>query len=149
VAIAHKRIVPIPENRKDLKVYVKAELFHSSSDKDYSTPKVDCVISDDHVADATFADGTDSNKFDFTFETEELVFVRLLVGRPVDILKDEKFAVFCARVDRLNTGWRLVRLMDMKGKDSGATLLVRFQTGVQSAPNASSFLGRITSMFRS
>ena len=40
--------------------------------------------------------------------------------------KDDKLAVFCARVDHIQQGWRLVKLLDRKGKDSGATLLVRF-----------------------
>jgi phosphatidylinositol phospholipase C delta len=67
----------------------------------------------------------------FTFDTEELVFLRLLVVRDVSILKDEKLAVFCACVDRLYEGWRIVHLMDMKGKDCGASLLVRFEQQYQ------------------
>lgn len=40
--------------------------------------------------------------------------------------KDDKLAFFCARLEHLQQGWRLVRLLDMKGKNSGATMLVRF-----------------------
>ena len=39
--------------------------------------------------------------------------------------RDEELAVFCARVSHIQQGWRLVRLLDMKGRDSGAILLIR------------------------
>jgi phosphatidylinositol phospholipase C delta len=135
--------VPLPAGRKDLQVYVKAEIFHSTSDMDKSTAKAACTVTDDGVADAMIND-----KVSFTFATEELVFVRLLVCRPVELLKDEKLATFTGRVDRLKSGWRVVRLMDMKGKDSGATLLVRFDTGVESGPTVTtSLLNRFKSLF--
>lgn len=44
--------------------------------------------------------------------------------------KDDHLAVFCARLDHLQQGWRLVRLLDNIGKNTGATLLVRFQIAV-------------------
>jgi phosphatidylinositol phospholipase C delta len=44
------------------------------------------------------------------------------------LLEDEDLAVFCARVDHLEQGWRLVRLLDMKGKYVGASVLVRFKS---------------------
>jgi phosphatidylinositol phospholipase C, delta len=43
-------------------------------------------------------------------------------------IKDDKMVVFCARLDHLREGWQLVRMLDMKGKDSGATMLVKFTT---------------------
>jgi phosphatidylinositol phospholipase C delta len=37
--------------------------------------------------------------------------------------------VFCARLNHIvKDKWALVRMMDMKGKNSGATVLVRFST---------------------
>jgi phosphatidylinositol phospholipase C delta len=135
--------VPLPAGRKDLQVYVKAEIFHSTNDMDKSTAKAACTVTDDGVADAMIND-----KVSFTFATEELVFVRLLVCRPVELLKDETLATFTGQVDRLKSGWRVVRLMDMKGKDSGATLLVRFDTGVKSGPTiTTSLLNRFKSLF--
>jgi phosphatidylinositol phospholipase C, delta len=40
---------------------------------------------------------------------------------------DDKLALFCAKVDHLQPGWRLIRLTDMKGKFTGTTLLARFE----------------------
>lgn len=43
--------------------------------------------------------------------------------------KDEHIVVFCARLNHIvKDQWALVRMMDMKGKNSGATVLVRFST---------------------
>jgi phosphatidylinositol phospholipase C delta len=37
--------------------------------------------------------------------------------------------VFCARLNHIvKDQWALVRMLDMKGKNSGATVLVRFST---------------------
>jgi phosphatidylinositol phospholipase C delta len=44
-----------------------------------------------------------------------------------DEWKDDRIVVFCARLSHLQQGWNLIRMMDMRGKDSGATLLVQFQ----------------------
>lgn len=40
--------------------------------------------------------------------------------------KDDKMAVFCGRVSYIQNGWRLVHLLDMNGRDTHATVLVRF-----------------------
>jgi phosphatidylinositol phospholipase C delta len=40
--------------------------------------------------------------------------------------KDDKMAVFCTRLSYIQQGLRLVHLLDMKGRDTHATLLVRF-----------------------
>ena len=39
---------------------------------------------------------------------------------------DDKLAIFCARVAYLQQGWRLIRMLNSQGKDSGAVLLARF-----------------------
>jgi len=50
---------------------------------------------------------------------------RLLV-KESEFAEDEHLAVFCARLDHLQQGWRLVRFLDMKGKNTGSTALLRF-----------------------
>lgn len=52
-------------------------------------------------------------------------YTRLMVFED-EFGKDDKMVVFCARVAHLQEGWRLVRMLDMKGKNTGTTLLVRF-----------------------
>ena len=38
--------------------------------------------------------------------------------------RDDELVVFCARLSHIQPAWRLVRLLNMKGNDSGATLLI-------------------------
>lgn len=45
-------------------------------------------------------------------------------------LRHEHLGVFCARLDHLQQGWRFIRLLDPKGKNTGSTLLVRFGISV-------------------
>jgi phosphatidylinositol phospholipase C delta len=41
--------------------------------------------------------------------------------------KDDHIVVFCGRLEHIVKGqWVLVRMMDTKGKNSGATVLARF-----------------------
>ena len=51
---------------------------------------------------------------------------RLKVVRRHAVRHDEDVATFCARLDRLTSGWCLVRLLDMQSKYVGATLLCEF-----------------------
>ena len=51
-----------------------------------------------------------------------------MVIRHHEILEHEDLAVFCARIDHLQSDWRLVRLLDMKGKHIGATVLARLRS---------------------
>jgi phosphatidylinositol phospholipase C delta len=50
---------------------------------------------------------------------------RILV-KESEFAEDEHLAVFCARLDHLQQEWRLVRFLDMRGKNTGSTALLRF-----------------------
>jgi len=63
-------------------------------------------------------------KFQFNYDSDQLAFLRILLQKD-EYGRDEELAVFCARVSRIQQGWRLVRLLNTRGNDSGATLLVR------------------------
>ena len=51
---------------------------------------------------------------------------RIFIAKDVELREDTQLAVFCDRLDYLQEGWHFVRLLDMKGKETSATLLVRF-----------------------
>ncbi|KAK7753568.1 hypothetical protein SLS62_004426 [Diatrype stigma] len=53
-----------------------------------------------------------------------LAFVRFLV-KDDEIGRDDLAAWACVRLDRLRSGWRLVHLLDKRGRVSGGALLVR------------------------
>ncbi|KDQ58129.1 hypothetical protein JAAARDRAFT_34942 [Jaapia argillacea MUCL 33604] len=69
------------------------------------------------------------SKFEWVYDADEIAFLRMFVVQS-EFTRDARLAVFCARVDYLQQGWRLVRLLDLKGKENGASLLVRFGFGV-------------------
>jgi len=61
---------------------------------------------------------------------QDLICCRLTVLENEEFKSDDKLAFFCARVDHLQQGWKLVRMMDSQGQDSGAVLLTRFSINV-------------------
>ncbi|KAJ7751007.1 PLC-like phosphodiesterase [Mycena maculata] len=108
------------ESGKAFKAYVHAELFHAQQDQTWDSGKIEA-----HGLPGDGADVMWNERFEWTYEADELAFLRLTVRRS-ELLGHEELAVFCARLDHLQEGLRFVRMLDMKGKNSGATLLVDF-----------------------
>lgn len=52
---------------------------------------------------------------------------RFNVWEDIAYSPDVKHLVFVAKTEQIEPGWRLVRMLTPKGKDSGATLLVKFE----------------------
>ncbi|KAJ6554266.1 PLC-like phosphodiesterase [Mycena capillaripes] len=117
--------LPPPNGRADktYSAYVRAELLHSEQDRTWSTK----VVKTRDVPGAG-ADVLWNERFEWEFAADDLAFLRLTVMES-EFGRDDKMVVFCARVEHLQQGWRLVRMFDMNGKNSGATLLVRFTVG--------------------
>ncbi|KAJ7164740.1 PLC-like phosphodiesterase [Mycena crocata] len=114
--------LPPPNGRaeKSYSAYVNAELFHNKQDQKWRTETVQTRDVSGAGADIMWNDC-----FEWEYEADDLAFLRLTVMES-EFGRDDKIVVFCARVDHLQQGWRFVRMLDMTGKDSGATLLVRF-----------------------
>ncbi|KAH7925739.1 PLC-like phosphodiesterase [Leucogyrophana mollusca] len=117
--------LPRPNGHRNFSASVHAELFHSAGDQDWRSDRLKCKDVPDTGADIMW-----NGRFEWVFQADELAFIRLHILRHEEFLKDERLAVFCARVDHLQQGWRFVRLLNMKGKNSGATLLARFVISV-------------------
>lgn len=56
---------------------------------------------------------------------EELSFVRFIVKDDESFRRDDLAAWACVRLDRLRLGYRFVRLMDAKGKETDGVLFVK------------------------
>lgn len=56
---------------------------------------------------------------------EELSFVRFIVRDDEKFRRDDLAAWACVRLDRLRLGYRFVRLMDAKGKESDGVVLIK------------------------
>ncbi|EIW77727.1 PLC-like phosphodiesterase [Coniophora puteana RWD-64-598 SS2] len=107
--------------KSSFSAYVQAELFHADGEEKWHTDRVKCKDEAEQV-DVMW----NNRQFEWEFIDDELAFIRLTICHPEELILHENLAVFCARVSRLEQGWRFVRLLNTKGKDSGATLLVRF-----------------------
>ncbi|KAJ7487289.1 PLC-like phosphodiesterase [Mycena galericulata] len=118
--------LPPPKGRTDksYSAYVYAELFHSQQDQKWSSKAVKTTDVPDAGADVLW-----NERFEWTYEADDLAFLRLTVLQS-EFGRDDKLVVFCARVDHLQEGWRFVRMLDLSGKNSGATLLVKFSRSV-------------------
>ena len=57
-----------------------------------------------------------------TRETDTVLFPSIIVTDE----DDDDIAVFCARLSLIQQGFRFIRLLDKKGKDSNATSLASF-----------------------
>ncbi|KAF4622441.1 hypothetical protein D9613_009451 [Agrocybe pediades] len=115
--------LPAPNGRagKTFSTYLKVQLFHSGKDLEWSSKTIKVKHDIQHGADAFFR--TDLLR---EYENDDLAFLRFLVFED-EFGIDDHIAVFFARLCHIVTdNWVLIRLMDMKGKDSGATLLARF-----------------------
>ncbi|TFK21713.1 phospholipase C [Coprinopsis marcescibilis] len=72
------------------------------------------------------ADALWNESFELEYETDELAFIRLLIYED-ELGKDDRVVSFCSPVDRLVTDqFVAVRMLNAKGKDVGATALVKF-----------------------
>ncbi|KAJ7676340.1 PLC-like phosphodiesterase [Mycena rosella] len=114
--------LPPPTGRaeKGYSAHINAELFHSQQDQKWRSKTVKT-----HDVFRAGADVLWNERFEWEYEADDLAFLRLTVMEN-EFGRDDKMVVFCARVDHLQQGWRLVRMLDMQGKNTGATLLVRF-----------------------
>ena len=57
-----------------------------------------------------------------TADTDTVLFPSIIVTDE----DDDDIVVFCARLSHIQQGFRFIRLLDEKGKDSHATLLANF-----------------------
>ncbi|KAF9466734.1 PLC-like phosphodiesterase [Collybia nuda] len=111
-----------PNGRADktYSTYIRAQLLHATQDQEWSSVTVKTRDVPGSGANILW-----HGQFEWEFEKDDLAFLRLIVCE-AEFGRDDELVVFCARIGHLQQGWRLVRMLDMKGKDSGSTLLVQF-----------------------
>jgi phosphatidylinositol phospholipase C delta len=132
-------LVPAPNGRagKTFSTYVHAELFHASGDLEWRSKSIKTQHSMEKGADVIWR-----SQFEWEYENDEMAFLRYiqtlsyvskliyslarLLIKEDEFGRDDHIVVFCGRLEHIVKGkWLLVRMMDMKGKNSGATVLAR------------------------
>ncbi|KAF9233263.1 PLC-like phosphodiesterase [Melanogaster broomeanus] len=87
--------------------YCRAELFHGAGKQEWQSDLVECSRDPEDVTSIMW-----DQTFEWEFDEDGLAFISWLYS--------------AARLTRLHMGLSLVRLLDMKGKHTGATLLCEF-----------------------
>jgi len=123
--IAGVSSIPHADNKVSYSAYVRAELFHSGKKQEWKSKVVKVK---DVTATSADMSWKEIQQFEWEYESEDLAFIRLMVIKRHEFMEHEDLAVFCARIDHLELGWRLVRLLNMKGKHFGTTMLVRLKS---------------------
>ncbi|KZT30133.1 PLC-like phosphodiesterase [Neolentinus lepideus HHB14362 ss-1] len=113
--------LPVSEGTNSQDAYIRAELITSGNELKWRSATSKCASIPETGVDLMFDNAT----FEWEYNSDDLTFLRVLIVKD-EFGKDEELALFCARVDHLQQGWRLIRLLSMKGKDTGATLLAKF-----------------------
>ncbi|KAN0064404.1 hypothetical protein ACQY0O_002602 [Thecaphora frezii] len=132
--IAGATDLPIPNGREvdEIRPYVSCTLVHPHDlerklPKRKTSPykqhrmqiihKGDQPISTDPIWDETL---------EWEYDDNELVFLRLLVKSDDKFARNPMFAVAAVRLCYAISEWRFIRLLDLKGRETHATLLVKF-----------------------
>ncbi|KAI1073632.1 PLC-like phosphodiesterase [Whalleya microplaca] len=63
---------------------------------------------------------------EWEYEDNELVFLRLLIKSDVSFAANPVFAVTAVRLMYLVPGWSFIRMLDLKGRETKCSLLVKF-----------------------
>ncbi|KAF6747522.1 phospholipase C [Ephemerocybe angulata] len=139
--------IPAPNGRngKSFHTYVRTELFYHREVKPL-VPTGDTATATSKMASLeevhlrwksksqkvqhhpeNGADGMWNETWEWDYVKDDLAFVRILLYED-EFGKDDRISTFCSPIDRLVLNeWRLVRLLNTKGKDVGTTALVRFE----------------------
>ncbi|PFH49185.1 hypothetical protein AMATHDRAFT_148284 [Amanita thiersii Skay4041] len=122
VEIAGVSSLSPPNGRKgkSFSTYLKSELSHASGEVKWHTKSAKAMDNPGVGSDVMW-----NEQVSWDFNIDQFTFLRFIIMED-EFGQDDEIVVFCARVEHLQQGWKLVRMLDMKGKNSGATLLVKF-----------------------
>jgi phosphatidylinositol phospholipase C delta len=66
-------------------------------------------------------------KLEWEFQDNELVFLRILIKSDESWAKNPSFAAVAVRLSYVVPGWSFLRMLDMKGRETKCTVLVKFE----------------------
>ena len=126
--------VPIPEGREqdDIKPYVTCTLVHPNDLKG-EPPKRKTAGYKQHKLGILHRGSNPPNKnpifdevLDWEYEDNDLAFVRILIKSDDKFASNPVFAVAAVRLSYAKPDWVFIRMLDLKGKETYCTLLVKF-----------------------
>ncbi len=133
--IAGATDLPIPSGREaeDIRPYVTSTLI-LPSDLSQSPPKQKTKPYKQHKLGLIHkgeqpipTDPIWQETLEWEFEHDELAFLRILIKSDDKFARNPLFAVAAVRFVYAAEGWRFIRLLDLKGRETHSTLLVKFE----------------------
>lgn len=127
--------VPIPEDREghEIKPYVTCTLHHPN-DLANEPPKKKTAAYKQHKLGIIHRGMNPPNKnpifdeaLEWEYEDNELTFLRILMKSDDKFAKNPIFAVAAVRLLYVVEGWTFIRMLDLKGRETHCTLLVKFE----------------------
>ena len=118
---------------KGMKPYVTCTLYHPNSltnepPKRKTAPYKHHKLGFLHQGDNPAAtDPVWDEVLHWEYDESELVFLRLLVKSDDAWARNPMYAVAAVRLSYVVPGWTFVRMLDMKGRESDCTLLLKFE----------------------
>lgn len=127
--------IPLPEGReaKDIIPYVTCTLVHPSDTENkppkrktspYKQHKLGIVHKGDNPPPN---DPIWDEKLEWSFEDNELTFLRILIKSDDKFAANPVLAIAAVRLLYLTEGWSFVRMLDLKGRETHCTLLLKFE----------------------
>ncbi|CDS00652.1 related to 1-phosphatidylinositol-4,5-bisphosphate phosphodiesterase delta 1 [Sporisorium scitamineum] len=132
--IAGATDLPLPKGREadDIRPYVTCTLI-LPNDLESQPPKQKTGTYKQHKLalvhkgpQPTPTDPLWNESLQWSFDHDELAFVRILVKSDDKFARNPLFAVAAVRLVYAAKGWRFIRLLDLKGRETHSTLLVKF-----------------------
>ncbi|EXJ63652.1 uncharacterized protein A1O5_11413 [Cladophialophora psammophila CBS 110553] len=127
--------VPVPEGREpdDIKPYLTCKLYHPDIEED-DAPKRKTAHYRQHKLGLLHrgenpppTDPVWGETLEWEYEDNELVFLRMLVKSDDSFAINPIFAVAAVRLLYVPEGWSFIRMLDLKGRETKCSLLVKFE----------------------
>ncbi|TDZ68032.1 1-phosphatidylinositol 4,5-bisphosphate phosphodiesterase 1 [Colletotrichum trifolii] len=129
--------VPIPSGRDDdepIKPYLTCTLVHPD-DLDINPPKRKTAGYRQHKLTGFLHKGENpppteplwNEKLEWEYEDNEMVFLRMLIKSDDSFARNPMLAVGAVRLLYTTPGWVFIRMLDLKGRETRCSILVRFE----------------------
>ncbi|KAI1137862.1 PLC-like phosphodiesterase [Hypoxylon sp. FL0543] len=132
--IAGATDIPVPEGQEedDVKPYVTCTLVHTDElngnhPKRKTSPYKQHKLGFLHRGEnPPPTDPLWDQTLEWEYEDNELVFLRILIKNDVSFAENPVFAVAAVRLMYVAPGWSFIRMLDLKGRETKCSLLVKF-----------------------
>jgi phosphatidylinositol phospholipase C delta len=125
--------VPVPQDAKDIRPYLTCVLVHPGDLKN-EPPKRKTSVYKQHKLSFLHkgenpppTEAVWNEALEWEYDDNELVFLRMLIKSDDSFSKNPIFAVTALRLLYAVEGWTFIRMLDLKGRETACSLLVKFE----------------------